>query len=160
MPLFVFFEQDAKIHDLSADKRKDMELMIDSAVENWLNTLKLSEDAKKQLRAGLAKTAEEADSKNLAWEIVCNASEAHSTNVKRIEELVQACNEKEETIKGLLNHSTLETSFGTEASRMVGGKRARTAAETPAKGPEPVLSRDGDAWNTFAQMMQTDSQYY
>jgi len=63
--------KEEKIKDLSADKRKDMEKMIETAIDNWLNSLTdVSEDVRKQFRQGITKIAEQADMKNAAWEVV------------------------------------------------------------------------------------------
>lgn len=77
--------KDDKIKELSADKRKDMEQMIDTAVERWLSSLTgVPDEVRQQFKKGISKIAEQADMKNAAWEIVCNASLAHESNVKRL----------------------------------------------------------------------------
>ena len=55
---------------LSADKRKDMEQMIETAIDTWLNSLTgISDEVRKQFRAGVSRIAEHADMKNSAWEV-------------------------------------------------------------------------------------------
>ncbi len=68
--------KEEKIKALSAEKRKDMEKMIDTAIDKWLNSLTgLPEDVRKQFRQGISKIAQEADMENVAWEvIVCHVS--------------------------------------------------------------------------------------
>ena len=62
--------KEEKIKALSADKRKDMEQMIETAIDNWLNSLTgVQEDVRKQFRQGISKIAEQADMKNAAWEV-------------------------------------------------------------------------------------------
>jgi hypothetical protein len=62
--------KDEKIKALSADKRRDMEQMIDTAIDNWLNSLTgVQEDVRKQFRQGITKLAKEADMENAAWEV-------------------------------------------------------------------------------------------
>jgi hypothetical protein len=81
-------EREDKIKLLSADKRKEMESILATAIDNWLNSLSgVSEENSSNFRHGISKLAEHADRNNAAWEIVCNASALHNTNVKRIEEL-------------------------------------------------------------------------
>ena len=78
--------KDEKIKDLSADKRKEMEQMIDTAIDKWLGSLTgISDEVKQQFRSGISKLAEHADIKSAAWNIVCQASAMHQANVNRIE---------------------------------------------------------------------------
>ncbi len=64
-------KKEEKIKALSADKRKDMELMIDNAIDHWLNSLTgVPEEVRKQFRQGISKLAQEADMKNAAWEVL------------------------------------------------------------------------------------------
>ncbi len=93
-------------------------------------------------------------------QIVCNASEANNRNVKQIETLISTCAEQGKTIETLLAN---DPSFSSDASRIAGGKRART--ETPAMPPpQPPQAQQarGDAWDLFSGMMQTESRgsYY
>ena len=54
--------------------QQDMEQMIETAIDNWLNSLTgVQEDVRKQFRQGISKIAEQADMKNAAWE-VCSSS--------------------------------------------------------------------------------------
>jgi hypothetical protein len=47
-----------------------MEQMIETAIDNWLNSLTgVQEDVRKQFRHGISKIAEQADMKNAAWEV-------------------------------------------------------------------------------------------
>lgn len=63
--------KDEKIKALSADKRRDMEQMIETAIDNWLNSLTgVQEDVRKQFRQGITKIAKEADMENAAWEVL------------------------------------------------------------------------------------------
>jgi hypothetical protein len=126
-------KKEEKIKLLSADKRKDMEQIIETAIDTWLNSLTgVSEDVRKQFRTGVSRIAEQADLKNAAWEVVCQASQLHQTNVNRIEELLQTCNSQSETIKSLVGSGTAasqmqnDPSFSSEASRMMHAKRQRT----------------------------------
>ena len=110
--------KDERIRELSADKRKDMEQLVDTAIDTWLGSLtEVPEDVRKQFRQGLTKIVEKADMKNAAWEIVCNASRAHSANVHRIEELLKTVSEQGETIKSLVGS---ESSFSSESARIGG----------------------------------------
>ncbi len=62
--------KEEKIKALSAEKRKDMEQMIDTAIDHWLNSLTgVPEEVRKQFRQGISKIAQEADMKNAAWEV-------------------------------------------------------------------------------------------
>jgi hypothetical protein len=152
--------KDDKIKDLSADKRKDMEQMIETAVDKWLNSLtEVPDDVRQQFKKGISKIAEQADMKNAAWEIVCNASTAHESNVKKIDELLRTCNEQGETIKILMS-SGADPTFAAEASRMAGAKRGRLDNEAATPVPPPCAStRDSsgpDAWQEFERMMRVD----
>ena len=177
--------KDDKIKELSADKRKEMEQMIDTAVDKWLSSLTgVPDEVRQQFKKGISKIAEQADMKNAAWEIVCNASIAHESNVKKIDELLKTCSEQGETIKTLMSSSSAaaDPSFASEASRMAGVKRPRMDLD-----PTPIptlstraesLSTSGannnnnnnnnyssdtvDAWNDFEKMMKTDlaSKYF
>ena len=63
-----------------------METMIETGIDKWLSALTgVSEESKKQFKAGIQDVAQKADVNNAAWEIVCNASASHETNVRRIE---------------------------------------------------------------------------
>ena len=78
--------KDDKIKDLSADKRKEMEQLIETAIDKWLGSLTgISDEVKQQFRSGISKLAEHADIKSAAWNIVCQASALHQANVNRIE---------------------------------------------------------------------------
>lgn len=62
--------KDEKIKALSAEKRKDMEQMIETAIDTWLNSLTgVPEDVRRQFRQGITKLAEQADMQNAAWEV-------------------------------------------------------------------------------------------
>ena len=159
--------RDDKIKDLSADKRKDMEQMIDNAIEKWLGSLTdVPAEVKQQFKNGICKIAEQADTKNAAWEIVCNASLAHESNVRKIDELLKTCSEQGETIKTLM--ASGDPSFQSEASRITGAKRGRVddppAASTPhlAALDSATTNRSTDAWCDFESMMkkQMSSSYF
>ena len=152
--------------ELSADKRKDMEQIVETAIDEWLNSLTgISPDVRKQFREGVTKLAEHADMKNNAWEVVCNASKAHKENVNTIEQLKRDINDKDKTIETLLtSHS--DPTFASEASRIDSGgnKRQRTAEvhattrqDSTASAPSTMSSnnsgRNGDAWDDFAKML-------
>ena len=44
-----------------------------------------SQESRKQFRTGIEEIAKKADVSSAAWDIVCNASATHETNVRRIE---------------------------------------------------------------------------
>jgi hypothetical protein len=160
--------RDDKIKDLSADKRKDMELMIDNAIEKWLSSLTdVPAEVKQQFKTGICKIAEQADTKNAAWEIVCNASTAHATNVRKIDELIKTCSEQGETIKTLM--TTTDPAFNSESSRVSGVKRTRASDSAPLASTSASLmmdpatsslsgieTRSSDAWNDFQSMMKLE----
>ena len=100
--------KDQKIAELSQERRKQMEEVVDTAIANWLNQLpNLSEATKQSFRKGVDKLAkvsllrplflfrtqltkknlQEADAKNSAWEVICCASAAHQVSVVEIERL-------------------------------------------------------------------------
>jgi hypothetical protein len=181
--------KEEKIKALSAEKRKDMEQMIDTAIDHWLNSLTgVPEEVRKQFRQGISKIAQEADMKNAAWEvdtpffatginhlfthhfflqIVCNASEAHNRNVKQIETLINTCAEQGKTIESLLGS---DPSFSTDASRIAGVGHKRTRVASPAvqrpAAAAPMPSGGGgsgaDAWDLFSNMMSSENKgtYY
>jgi hypothetical protein len=63
--------KEEKIKSLSAEKRKDMEQMIETAIDAWLNSLTgVPEEVRKQFRQGISKIAQEADMENAAWEVM------------------------------------------------------------------------------------------
>jgi DUF4097 and DUF4098 domain-containing protein YvlB len=150
--------------ELSADKRKDMEQIVETAIDDWLNSLTgISTDVRKQFRDGVTRLAEHADMKNNAWEVVCNASKAHKENVNMIEQLRRDCTERDKTIETLLS-SHSDPSFSSDASRMdpAGGKRQRTGdiistSRVQADAKEEFGSGNrgggGDAWDNFAKML-------
>jgi hypothetical protein len=161
--------------ELSADKRKDMEQIVETAIDEWLNSLTgISPDVRKQFREGVTKLAEHADMKNNAWEVVCNASKAHKENVNTIEQLRRDINDKDKTIETLLtSHS--DPTFASEASRIDGGSNKRqrpaevhattrqdsTASTAPSIGDNNG-GRGGDAWQDFARMLSDSGKntYY
>ena len=172
--------KEEKIKLLSADKRKDMEQMIETAIDTWLNSLTgISEDVRKQFRAGVTRIAEQADMKNAAWEVVCQASALHKTNVNRIDELISTCNQQNETIKSLVGSAPNDPAFASESSRIAGGGTAVTASHLM---PPPSLSHGGgssssnggnkrprtdeggeanhtgDAWDMFDSMLREHSR--
>ena len=164
-----------KIKELSIEKRKEMEEMIRTAIDSWLTSLpELSEEVRQQFRTGISRIAETADTKNAAWEVVCNASRLHTSNVNRIEELLNTCNQQSETIKTLVggnNSAAADPAFASEGSRMQ--KRPRSEAMEPAiPAVMPVQpthtasssSADGthaDAWDAFGGLlMQHGRQTY
>lgn len=118
-------DKDERIKTLSADKRKEMESILSTAIDNWLNSLSgVSEENKANFRQGICKLAERADMNNAAWEIVCHASQTHQNNVVKIEELLQKTQQQELEIGDLKG-------FRNEASRISGHKRARTEEAVP-----------------------------
>ena len=151
-------EKEDKIKLLSADKRKEMENILSSAIDNWLNSLSgVSDENKANFRQGISKLAEQADMNNAAWEIVCNASELHKHNVQKIEDLLSQAKDRERELGDLQG-------FRTEASRISGVKRAREEHhEAPAADkrhhPEPTEASGGDnIWDTFQSLLQKDSR--
>ena len=161
--------KDLKIHDLSADKRKAMQEMIDSGIELWCTqALKgVSDEHLKQFKDGLKTLAAQADVSNSAWEIVCNASKTHADNVNQIEQLVKENNRLAAAVNGARG-------FTDEASRMstplqqVGGKRVMESMGDDGRNVRgrgndlqqptgPIATGGaGDAWDDFAKMMRSD----
>ena len=94
-------------------------------------------------------------------QIVCNASEAHNRNVKQIESLISTCAEQGKTIESLIGG---DPSFSSDASRISHDrKRQRTEPVPPPQQPPPQQrSGQGDAWDLFSNMMQTENRgvYY
>jgi hypothetical protein len=175
--------KEEKIKELSIEKRKEMETLINTAIDTWLNSLPdLSEEIKKQFRAGISRIAETADTRNAAWEVVCNASRLHTANVNRIEELISTCNQQSETIKTLvgggggegvtaLHNATFEaesariqTTAGGAApiSAHSGHKRARMETETAAAHANSSEHHNfKDAWDAFGTLLtQNGRQSY
>ena len=170
--------KEEKIKTLSADKRKDMEQMIETAIDTWLNSLTgISEDVRKQFRTGISRIAEHADMKNAAWEVVCQASALHNTNVAKIEELIKTCNDQTKTIESLVGSSssattTTATTFGAQGDRMqlTGGgepssaKRARTATNEETNNANNNNNNNNnsgatdDAWDLFSSMLRENSR--
>jgi hypothetical protein len=160
-------DKDERIKNLSAEKRKEMECILSTAIDNWLNSLAgVSEDNKANFRQGICKLAERADMNNAAWEIVCHASQKHKSNVDRIEELLVKTQQQEQEIGDLKG-------FRNEASRISGHKRGReepspTQNTTTMAVPPPCLSEGGapsnknNTWDLFESMINRDfkSQYY
>jgi len=163
--------------ELSTERRKDMEQILESAVNDWLQSLKgISEEVRTQFKSGITNLAKKADIKNHAWEVICNASQAHKENVAKIDELVKMCNEKEKTIETLLQNnndpqfvSTISrVSAPTEAIPSVLGKRPAAADDHPSSvamdrgGEASKIPKNGDAWDTFANMIFQSSrdQYF
>jgi hypothetical protein len=146
-------DKDEKIKALSADKRKEMETILSSAIDNWLGSLSgVSDENKANFRKGISKLAEEADMNNAAWEIVCNASQLHKDNVQKIEELLTEAKDRERELGDLKG-------FRTEASRISGVKRRRDEEEAPPpeKRPAPAEpTAKGDIWDAFQSMLQRD----
>ena len=134
--------REEKIKELSIEKRKEMEEMIRTAIDSWLNSLpELSEEVRKQFRTGISRIAETADTKNAAWEVVCNASKLHTSNVNRIEELINTCNQQSETIKTLVGGGGAPVSdpaFASDGSRMQ--KRSRGNDTHPEAPPSSSLA--------------------
>ena len=63
-----------------------MQALIESGNDKWLNALTgVSEESRKQFRNGIQDIAAKADVTSSAWDIVCNASSTHESNVRRIE---------------------------------------------------------------------------
>jgi hypothetical protein len=155
-------EKDDRIKNLSADKRKEMETMLSTAIDNWLNSLAgVSEDNKANFRQGICKLAERADMNNAAWEIVCHASQKHKSNVDRIEELVLKTQQQEQEIGDLKG-------FRNEASRISGHKRTREDIPPPIPTPnEPSgnsakPTTQNNTWDLFESMISRDfkNQYF
>ena len=159
--------KDDKVKELSADKRKEMEAFMREVVDTWLSSLSEVSDANKaNFRQGITSMAEAADTRNPAWEIVCNASMHHQSNVKRIESLLQENTQKDKVIEELRG-------FKSEASRIgtAPNKRARLDSEAVGGPPQPA-QHDGlvgegggfqsSAWDTFQSMLHSDSRagYY
>jgi hypothetical protein len=161
-------EKEDRIKNLSADKRKEMESILSTAIDKWLNSLAgVSEENKANFRQGICKLAERADMNNAAWEIVCHASQTHQTNVCKIEELLQKTQQQEQEIGDLKG-------FRNEASRISGHKRGReepppTSTSASSMHREEVAQSQGaggkgnnNTWDLFESMISRDfkSQYF
>jgi hypothetical protein len=167
-------EKDDRIKALSADKRKEMETILSTAIDKWLNSLAgVSEENKANFRQGICKLAERADMNNAAWEIVCHASTTHHNNVLKIEELLSKTQQQEQEIGDLKG-------FRNEASRISGHKRAREDAAVPPPTTQAAMQRDShypssggmssastsegknNTWDLFQSMISRDlgSSYY
>lgn len=104
--------------ELSAERIKEMEEIFKGGIQDWVDSLKgVSDSVKEQFKSGILNIAKNADFKNHAWEVVCNASQAHKENVAKIEELVRLCDEKEKTIETLLQNNN-DVQFRSQSSRM------------------------------------------
>jgi len=176
-------EREDKIKILSADKRKEMESILATAIDNWLNSLSgVSEEHRSNFRHGISKLAEHADMNNAAWEIVCNASALHNTNVKRIEELLSEAKDRDRELgelKGFRSEASRISSGSTSNNGHTASKRARMDEESM---PPPhhmhssggnsshlmmepiqeVPSGPGSAWDMFQGMISKDfrSSYF
>jgi hypothetical protein len=158
-------EKEERIQSLSAEKRKEMEGILATAIDNWLNSLAgVSDENKANFRQGICKLAERADMNNAAWEIVCHASQRHKTNVDRIEELLLKTQQQEQEIGDLKG-------FRNEASRISGHKRARedppVSTTTANTSSQPICSdipvrNNNNTWDMFQSMINSDfkTQYY
>lgn len=150
--------------ELSTERRMDMEKMINNAINDWLNSLKVSEEVRKQFKQGIDGMAKKADIKNHAWEVVCNASQAHKENVAKIEELVRICDEKEKTIETLLQNNH-DTQFRTPASRMSSSAGATTVLSSNVAGSDGnnnsgykrLRGSDEPLYNTHGSTLSNDS---
>ena len=146
-------DKEHKIQALSADKRKQMEDIINNAISSWLNSLpQLSEHTKADFRNGIQKLASEADMNNAAWEVICCASQAHRESVERIESLTQEVQAKTEALSELKG-------FQMETAR-IGHKRPRpTDEQQPPWIPDTMQHQQGGtAWEQFANMISTESK--
>ena len=181
--------RDERVKDLSADKRKDMEEFMKGVVDTWLSSLSgVSEENKSNFRNGIKTMAEAADTRNPAWEIVCNASIDHQTNVKKIEELLMANSAKDKQIEELRGFKNEASRIGTAAvpsssnfllNQNNNNKRQRldgegtNGAESIARhldshfggGSNSGMSTSysepvgtGSAWDNFHSMLQQDSR--
>jgi hypothetical protein len=157
-------DKDDRIKSLSEEKRKEMEGILSSAIDNWLNSLAgVSEDNKANFRQGICKLAERADMNNAAWEIVCHASQKHQSNVLKIEELLQKNQQQEQELGDLKG-------FKSEASRISGNKRARVdeltntdnIRERNIPNTTSANNNKNNTWDLFESMINKDfkSQYY
>ena len=168
-------QRDERIDFLSADKRREMQELIDSGIDRWLNSLTgVSAESKKQFKDGVQEIAKKADVTNAAWEIVCNASQTHDHNVKEIERLIQLDTENRKTINDLKG-------FKSEASRIGAAPAAfprREAVDDIQANTRNVRSRlnddavsssqpvppagPRDAWSDFSTMMSQEyrQNYY
>lgn len=154
-----------KVKELSADKRKEMEEFMKGVVDNWLASLTdVSDTHKSNFREGIKTMAESADVRNPAWEIVCNASRDHLSNVKRIEELLQENTRKDKLIEDLSGFKTqAEAVISLDEPRF---KRTRmeTASEAPAaRQADNIQERSSfveaptnNAWDQFYGMIRND----
>lgn len=162
--------------ELSAERKKEMEQILETAINDWLNSLSgISEEVRQQFKNGITGLAKKADIRNHAWEVVCNASKAHKENVAKIEELVRVCNEKEKTIETLLQ-SNNDPSFKSSSSRMAPVassadtavisnplKRMRAddshhANDVMDRGEPGKTQQNHDAWDHFASMIKDQSR--
>jgi hypothetical protein len=156
-------EKEDRIKNLSADKRKEMESILSTAIDKWLNSLAgVSDENKANFRQGICKLAERADMNNAAWEIVCHASQTHQTNVCKIEELLVKTQQQEQEIGDLKG-------FRNEASRISGHKRGRedppptTASSSVHKEEVPQAGKgNNNTWDLFETMISRDfkTQYF
>jgi hypothetical protein len=165
--------RDERIEFLSADKRREMQELIDSGIERWLNSLTgVSPESKKQFKDGVQDIAKKADASNAAWEIVCNASQTHDHNVKEIERLIQLDESNRKTINELRGFKSEASRIGTTphapnafAKREVaedGSRNVRMRLNDDTTVPPAAAAGPRDSWSDFASMMNQDlrTNYY
>lgn len=162
---------EALIAELNADKVQEMKTILNTGVNEWLDSLNISEDMKKQVRVGIESTIEKGNVKDQAWNIVCNASQTHRKQLDKIEELVQQCNSKDKTIEELLK-SRDDPSFSSAHSRISNAVKRHLPSESLSADPKTTTSVDqdhahvskkqhtsnGDAWDIFSGMITNDSR--
>jgi uncharacterized protein YggL (DUF469 family) len=172
-------KQDQKIGELSQERRKQMEEIVDTSIANWLNRLpNLSEATKASFKQGVDKLAkvsfglcclpfyyfyieilifywnmqQEANITNSAWEVICCASEAHKQNANELESMRLQLEAKEAKLVEL--SAKLPPSFTAESSRMLSPTGTNTRKRQREEDPEPTTTHS--AWDDFAALVRAD----
>ena len=114
------------------------------------------QESKKQFKEGIKDVAKKAEVNNAAWEIVCNASATHETNVRRIEELITQDVANQKVIDELRGFKSQASRIGSEA--VPPSKRPRVESEPPSYAVPPIEART-DAWSDFEGMMRSQFRY-
>lgn len=177
------------INLLNQGKVKDMESKH-GEIEEWLTSLNLSPEKLEQFKAGIKALINQANDRNVMWEVAACASEAHKASVLKYEELITKANEYQNQIRELKGFKTAVSHIGEEMDSAMldfknGRKRslesgppppARSGAEPDAKAlkaaaingaPEQTQEDDGqyykrDAWNDFENLIkrQVGANYF
>ena len=132
------------------EKRKEM-MGLWTGLEQWLSTLPINDTVQMQkMKDGLYSLAQKGE-KHPIYEMMCHASDQHTTNVNQLEKIRKEHEELKAKMKGGGGQ------FGDENTRMQNTSLKRTSDEMMSTDS---VSNVNDIWSDFTQILSNENKHF